>query len=88
MTAEPTYRIPPHVIHTHDDGDSPMAAAMCLRCMLELHIADGELVLDSRLQALADAWNELDYRDRHKVRQVAGKMIARIEDALTEDNER
>ena len=38
-----TYRIPDSVVHTHD-GDSPMAAALCLRCMLDLHIADGELI--------------------------------------------
>ena len=29
--------------HTHM-GDNPMAAAMCLRCMIDLHISDGELV--------------------------------------------
>ena len=57
MTGERSWRIPDHVVHTHD-GDSPMAAAMCLRCMLELHIADGELRPDTRLQAIADAWSK------------------------------
>ncbi len=39
----PRYRIPTSVVHTHDE-EHVLAAAMCLRCLLDMHIADGELV--------------------------------------------
>ena len=49
-----TYRIADSVTHTH----SNVPPSMCVRCMIDLHIDDGELILDTRLQAIADAWNE------------------------------
>ena len=70
MTVEPTYLIPSHVVHTHE-GDHPMQEAMCLRCMLDLHIADGELVLDTTTQAIKDApLCEHGRIDEHKFRLI------------------
>jgi len=45
------------------------------------------LVPVALLDAIADAWNELSYPNRHNVRQIAGKMVMLIEDALTEEND-
>ncbi len=44
------------------------------------------LVPDTRLQTIADAWNELSTLHKHHVRTSAGKLVATIEDALTEEN--
>ncbi len=83
MTVDPSYVISPHVVHTHDD-DGVTAVSMCLRCMLELHIADGELVPDTRLQAIAGAWAKMSDRDRGRIRSWVPHFISTIEDALTE----
>ncbi len=37
------YRIPDTLSHTHEP-ESPLGVAMCIRCMLDTHITDGELV--------------------------------------------
>jgi len=51
-------------------------------------IHGGVLVPDTTLQQIADAWNELDYKDRHQVRTVAGKLVATIEDGLGDSDDR
>jgi len=44
------------------------------------------VVPDTRLQAIADAWNDTMDRDRGKLRSWVPHLVAAIEDALTEEN--
>jgi len=41
-----------------------------------------EYVPDGRLQAIADAWQRVDYPERHIIRKAAGELVAVVEDAL------
>jgi len=43
---------------------------------------EAELVVDGRLQAIADAWQRVDYPGRHIIRKAAGELVAVVEDAL------
>ena len=75
---EPSYRICPNCngdgfVHNHEG----VLLGTCMECV------DWQgMVRDSRLQAIADAWQRVDYPGRHIIRKAAGELVAVVEDAL------